>query len=54
MNRLFHVLLGMGLGCFASSSTWAAPRPNVVFILADDLGIVDIAAYAARFGLPTD
>lgn len=26
-----------------------AERPNIVFILADDLGIVDINAYAARF-----
>lgn len=25
------------------------PRPNVIFILADDLGIVDINAYAQRF-----
>ena len=25
------------------------PRPNIVFILADDLGIVDVNAYAARF-----
>ena len=27
----------------------ATATPNIVFILADDLGIMDIAAYAARF-----
>lgn len=44
------------LWCLLVSTTvvWAKP-PNVVFILADDLGITDIAAYASHFtGLQSD
>ncbi len=33
----------------ATACTLAAERPNVILILADDLGIVDINAYAERF-----
>ena len=33
----------------AASVHAAAPRPNIVFILADDLGITDIGAYARHF-----
>ncbi len=35
--------------CLGLPSTAAEQRPNIVFILADDLGIVDINAYATRF-----
>ncbi len=35
--------------CLGLPSTAAEQRPNIVFVLADDLGIVDINAYATRF-----
>lgn len=44
MNKLAAIVLF----CAASLSAWAAPRMNVVFILADDLGVMDIGAYNPR------
>jgi arylsulfatase A-like enzyme len=44
-----RILFCLGLGSLFLPPAWAGARPNVVFILADDLGIMDIAAYAARF-----
>lgn len=38
-----------GAAASAERASDPAPAPNVVFILADDLGIVDINAYAQRF-----
>ncbi len=46
---ILFLLAGAWL-CLTVPRTFCAPaRPNVVFILADDLGIVDINAYAARY-----
>jgi arylsulfatase A-like enzyme len=49
MNRFIRTWVAIGWACLATGIARAEPRPNVVFILADDLGIMDIAAYAARF-----
>ncbi|VGO12536.1 Arylsulfatase [Pontiella desulfatans] len=43
------------LGLWVSIAAVQGKTPNVVFILADDLGITDIAAYASHFtGKPID
>lgn len=46
--RLLGTLSLFAVGTFAAAPAQPA-RPNVIFILADDLGIVDVNAYAARF-----
>ncbi|MFK7851946.1 MAG: sulfatase [Akkermansiaceae bacterium] len=43
MKTLFSILL------LATSSIKAAETPNIVFILADDLGITDVNAFARHF-----
>jgi arylsulfatase A-like enzyme len=43
------VLVLLATLCLGLPSTAAEQRPNIVFVLADDLGIVDINAYATRF-----
>ncbi|HEX3871379.1 MAG TPA: sulfatase-like hydrolase/transferase, partial [Pirellulales bacterium] len=44
---LMLVILSLGLG-----SAEAAPRPNVVFILADDLGYSDVGCYGGEIETP--
>lgn len=52
MNRR-HFLAGMG-GALASTRASAAPsRPNVVYILADDLGWGDLGCYNPATAVPT-
>jgi arylsulfatase A-like enzyme len=39
----------LALGLFCQVNLPAAPQPNVIFILADDLGYTDVACYGSRF-----
>lgn len=43
MNRILTLLCALGVLC--SSTSRAADRPNIVFILADDMGFGDVACY---------
>lgn len=54
MNSLCHSLLAIltwGL-CLVAELACAAPRPNVVLILADDLGFSDLACYGGEIDTP--
>ncbi|MBC8355668.1 MAG: sulfatase-like hydrolase/transferase [Planctomycetes bacterium] len=49
-----RLLTSIAAACFAlSSSSWAADRPNIVFILADDLGYGDVGCYNPESRIPT-
>jgi len=43
------VMVLLQAGSSATAATIDRPRPNVVFILADDLGWADLGCYGSRF-----
>src|SRR5436190_10315870 len=53
MRTVFAALLGVCFLTFGNQSAEAAVKPNIVFILADDLGLGNISCYGAdKFKTP--
>ena len=52
--KLFHLFLATSVLPFCAGQSAEPPRPNIVFILTDDLGYADVGFNAKLFGVETD
>jgi arylsulfatase A-like enzyme len=48
----FGLLLCLGLGSLKSAAAVPAPRPNIIYILSDDMGYSDIGCYGSEIATP--
>jgi arylsulfatase A-like enzyme len=45
-SKLFRACMTvLGLALFATSTAWAQAKPNILFIMGDDIGIMNVGAY---------
>ena len=51
MKRFFFIAITLliSTGAVVAAETPLAPRPNIVFIMADDLGYTDVACFGSKF-----
>ena len=52
MKRAFTLLCLFGLFCAPSLALGDAPRPNIILIMSDDMGISDIGCYGSEINTP--
>lgn len=52
-NPIYAALASIFFTVFGSAATAQSSRPNIVFILADDLGFTDTAPYGSEINTPT-
>lgn len=51
MTRIHRIALSL-LFCVCGATAWAAPRPNIIVIMSDDMGYSDIGCYGGEISTP--
>ena len=52
MKLMIRIILPIAISFMASPLTWSASRPNVIIIMADDMGWSDIGCYGSEIETP--
>lgn len=51
MTRLYRIALSL-LFCVVGATVWAAPKPNIIVIMSDDMGYSDVGCYGGEISTP--